>query len=311
MPLHRQNRQIFAQIVIKFYFFLKIKNMIYKFLPFAIGMVLVSTGVNADTLESLEVQNETVLDSTLLVKKNATFNEDVKVVGVTDLSTLHIGIPYIQVDKSGKTERLFQKFIECQDFKTPAYNRMFEVTYDGHLGAVSLGLSASPLNNSYCAKLRCRFNQEKSGWLIDTRSYSGGPEERLYPIIFEAQNYTFDKGDMVVNGKITCKEELNVVAIKTSNIKTDDINVNMSNVADYVFEEDYNLKSLSEVESYIKENKHLPGIPSATEIEQNGVSLSKMSNMLLEKVEELTLHMIRLEKENAALKARVLELENN
>lgn len=43
--------------------------MIYKFLPFAIGMVLVSTGVSADTLESLEVQNETVLDSTLLVKK--------------------------------------------------------------------------------------------------------------------------------------------------------------------------------------------------------------------------------------------------
>jgi hypothetical protein len=76
-----------------------------------------------------------------------------------------------------------------------------------------------------------------------------------------------------------------------------------------VFDENYDLKSLSEVESYVKENKHLPGIPSAEEIEQNGVSLSKMSNMLLEKVEELTLHLIRLEKENAELKAKFESLE--
>ena len=128
-------------------------------------------------------------------------------------------------------------------------------------------------------------------------------------MIFQANQFIFDKGDMVVNGKITCKDELNVTAINTSSIKTDDINVNMSNVADYVFDENYNLKSLSEVESYVNEHKHLPGIPSAAEIEQNGVSLSKMSNMLLEKVEELTLHLIRLEKENAELKAKFESLE--
>ena len=152
----------------------------------------------------LEVQKETVLDSTLLVKKNATFNTDVKIEGETDLSTLRIGIPYRQVDKSGKTERLFQKFIECHDFKTPAYNRMFEVTYDGHLGAVSLGLSASPLSNNYCAKFSCKYNEEMSGWLIDTRSYL----DRLYPIIFSAKNYTFDKGDMIVNGTTTLKDSV-------------------------------------------------------------------------------------------------------
>ena len=59
----------------------------------------------------------------------------------------------------------------------------------------------------------------------------------------------------------------------------------------------------------MKENKHLPGIPSAAEMEENGVSLAKMSNMLLEKVEELTLHMIELKKENEALKAKFQELE--
>jgi hypothetical protein len=83
----------------------------------------------------------------------------------------------------------------------------------------------------------------------------------------------------------------------------------MNNAADYVFDESYNLKSLSEVESYVNEHKHLPGIPSAADMAENGVSVSAMSNMLLEKVEELTLHMIRLEKENEALKAEVKSLK--
>lgn len=71
---------------------------------------------------------------------------------------------------------------------------------------------------------------------------------------------------------------------------------------DYVFAPDYNLTDLSEIESYIKENQHLPGIPSAQEVEENGVVLGEMNALLLEKVEELTLHIIQLEK-------RIKELE--
>ena len=289
--------------------------MNYKFLPFAIGMALASTAANAETLESLEVKKQTVLDSTLLVKGKssfddvATFNNSIGVWGVASLESASITIPWIQVDKSGKKERTQREFINCYDALTNAYNKMFTVTYDGYVGARSLGLSESPLDNSYCAKFHCGYNKEYDGWLFDTESYGGGPQNRFYSINFKAKGYTFDGGDMVVNGKITCKDELNVTAINTSSIKTDDINVNMSNVADYVFDENYNLKSLSEVESYVNEHKHLPGIPSAAEIEQNGVSLSKMSNMLLEKVEELTLHLIRLEKENAELKAKFESLE--
>jgi len=66
--------------------------------------------------------------------------------------------------------------------------------------------------------------------------------------------------------------------------------------SDYVFAEDYQLTSLSEVEAHIKEHKHLPGIPSAEEIEQEGVNLGEMQAKLLAKIEELTLHVIRLEK---------------
>ncbi|MCE2896090.1 MAG: hypothetical protein LW721_16790 [Flammeovirgaceae bacterium] len=71
---------------------------------------------------------------------------------------------------------------------------------------------------------------------------------------------------------------------------------------DYVFEPTYNLKPLAEIETYIKENKHLPEVPSAKEMEANGVQLGEMNMLLLKKVEELTLYVIELKKEVAELK---------
>ncbi|MDN4165472.1 hypothetical protein QWY31_08170 [Cytophagales bacterium LB-30] len=73
---------------------------------------------------------------------------------------------------------------------------------------------------------------------------------------------------------------------------------------DYVFEQDYPLMSLSETEKYIQANKHLPEVPSAKEMEQNGVKLLEMNMLLLKKVEELTLHVISLEKEVQTLKSK-------
>ena len=70
---------------------------------------------------------------------------------------------------------------------------------------------------------------------------------------------------------------------------------------DYVFEEDYNLRSLEETEVYIKANKHLPEIPSAKEMEADGVQLGEMNMLLLKKIEELTLHAIEQEKRLANL----------
>ncbi|KXX71233.1 hypothetical protein [Flammeovirga sp. SJP92] len=66
--------------------------------------------------------------------------------------------------------------------------------------------------------------------------------------------------------------------------------------ADYVFEDDYNLKSLSEVEAHIKEYKHLPDVPSAKEVEENGVNVGETEAMLLRKIEELTLYTIEQQK---------------
>ena len=65
---------------------------------------------------------------------------------------------------------------------------------------------------------------------------------------------------------------------------------------DYVFAEDYKLMSLEELEQSINENQHLPGIPSAQEVSENGFDLGEMQRRLLEKVEELTLYTIQQEK---------------
>lgn len=78
---------------------------------------------------------------------------------------------------------------------------------------------------------------------------------------------------------------------------------------DYVFESNYELRDLLELDKYIQENKHLPAIPSAEEVKENGFSLGEMDAKLLEKVEELTLYVIQLKKELELSKERITELE--
>lgn len=71
---------------------------------------------------------------------------------------------------------------------------------------------------------------------------------------------------------------------------------------DYVFNESYQLKSLDELEDYIKENNHLPGIPSAKEINDEGIEIGAMQTKQMEKIEELTLYLIEMKKEIQSLK---------
>lgn len=84
---------------------------------------------------------------------------------------------------------------------------------------------------------------------------------------------------------------------------------NVSSIPDYVFEEDYNLRSIEEVDAYIKEAKHLPDVPSASELEENGYNIGDMNNILLKKVEELTLYMIDMKKSLNEKDAQIKELQ--
>lgn len=74
---------------------------------------------------------------------------------------------------------------------------------------------------------------------------------------------------------------------------------------DYVFEKDYQLPSLMDVEKYILEHKHLPDVPSAAEVEKEGVDLGEMNKKLLQKVEELTLYLLKMEQQHRELKEEI------
>ncbi len=101
------------------------------------------------------------------------------------------------------------------------------------------------------------------------------------------------------------------------NIHTQEVKVDLNGAVapDYVFKEDYKLKSLDQVQAYINKNGHLPNIPSAAEMEKEGVLLKEMNLKLLEKIEELTLYTLEQQKEIERLKIsekkhRLQEIEN-
>lgn len=81
-----------------------------------------------------------------------------------------------------------------------------------------------------------------------------------------------------------------------------EIKVTLTGWPDYVFDKGYNLMPLTETEQYIEANGHLPNVPSAAEVEADGMSVGEMNKVLLQKVEELTLYVIELQKQIDELK---------
>ena len=113
----------------------------------------------------------------------------------------------------------------------------------------------------------------------------------------EVYNRTTGKNEFVVkaNGYVYVRE----------------INVMPTNIVfpDYVFEKNYTLLPLNEVEAFVIKNKHLPKIPCAKMVEAEGINLAEMQIQQMEKIEELYLYMFELKKENNLLKQRIVLLE--
>ncbi|WP_340063954.1 hypothetical protein [Ascidiimonas aurantiaca] len=121
------------------------------------------------------------------------------------------------------------------------------------------------------------------------QNYGGGTEQ--------------NPGKLVVNGDLaigTSRLGGYRLSVK-GKIRAEEIKVE-TGWADYVFKEDYDLPTLEEVEKHIQEKGHLINIPSAKEVEENGIQLGEMNKLLLEKIEELTLYVIELKKEINKLK---------
>ena len=160
-------------------------------------------------------------------------------------------------------------------------DKSWSITHSGYNASMpnSIGFSSTDENNVYTVPFRIGFHAPTNSFVITSDGKIGistaSPSHKLS-----------------VNGTIRARE----------------IIVNNTGWADFVFEESYKLKSLEEVESFIKTNRHLPEIPSAEEVETNGVSVGKMQSKLLQKIEELTLYLIEIKAENKELKKEVAKL---
>lgn len=119
--------------------------------------------------------------------------------------------------------------------------------------------------------------------------YGGGPNSYFSKLYIDADLTAM--GNVGI-GTATPKEKLSV----NGNIRAKEIKVQANDWPDYVFASGYKVEKLEELEHYIKTYKHLPGMPSAKEVEANGIAVSEMLKLQQQKIEELTLHLIEKDK---------------
>lgn len=111
-------------------------------------------------------------------------------------------------------------------------------------------------------------------------------------------------GNVIIGNRTTTSYKLDIVG----NVRANEVVVNTDG-SDFVFEEGYKLMNLARLAGFIKENKHLPDIPPADEMQKGGVGIGEMQTKLLQKIEELTLYVIDQEKRIEAQNRRIERLE--
>jgi len=186
-----------------------------------------------------------------------------------------------------------------------AYN--FEQVRLGQYGNGNCGLELvnhSGLTSSYGVKLMADID-EVPGFQIQIAS----PSNAYNSLSYSTKLFINLNGNVGIGTTEPGNYKLNVAG----SIRADAIVCNTTG-ADFVFEPTYKLRPLAEVETFIKQNKHLPNVAPAAEMQTNGVSMGEMQAKLLEKVEELTLYSIEQDKKfkeqekiNTELKQRLEE----
>jgi len=120
-------------------------------------------------------------------------------------------------------------------------------------------------------------------------------------------------GTGTFNGNLTVGSSSDVANIRlygTAQVKEMHMDPT-ANWSDFVFEENYDLRSLEEVETFIEENNHLPDVPSAQQVAEEGYNQTEINALLLQKIEELTLYLIELKKENQQLIQTVMGAQSS
>lgn len=181
------------------------------------------------------------------------------------------------------------------------------LSFDGETTEFSIRISdnsdiaaLSLINNT--GNATCYLESHNNGGRLHLTSDDGRKN-----IILETRGESFAEltmgGNNGCNGYIFLRRDNGSIRISLD-AEEGEIRVNNQrlNVPDFIFDENYSILKINEVHSFIKENKHLPDIPSSEEIRSQGVNLTAFSMKLLQKIEELTLYVIDLQEQINELK---------
>ena len=225
------------------------------------------------------------LSSDLSVGGNTTMAGTLAVTGATSLSSASLsGNLAVAGNTSTSTFKMKTGAVSGYILRSDASGNASWVPLVMSWSAGTNTLSINPGNSVNLSSL-------DNGWVYGTGTnlyYTGN-------VAIGANTYASGYA-LSVDGKVACEEVL----------------VDMSgNWPDYVFATDYELMPLSDLRTYIAANSHLPGVPSAVNVQENGIELGEMQRTMMEKIEELTLYILQQQETIDALKAEVDELKSS
>lgn len=189
-------------------------------------------------------------------------------------------------------------------------------TFFGQTGNASTtfnvtGLSASTTYSFYVVAQDAAGNNSNNSNTINATTTSGGGggggeayttlNANLPTVNWQSNNY-YAAGVVGIGTQPNSNWQLSV----NGDIRAKEVVVE-SGWSDFVFDKDYDLPTLAEVEAYIQQHGHLKDIPSAAEVKANGVGLSEINTLLLQKIEELTLYIIDMNKTVEQLESELEE----
>lgn len=176
------------------------------------------------------------------------------------------------------------------------------------VGELQLGYAlAAPNTAGSVTRLSIQpYGHTAGPWKFDARDISGAAFLDIYYGGSGAgSGITINNSGFVGIGTSTPDSKLSVNGV----IHARAVNVNLTGWPDFVFTPSYKLVPLEELQTYINLHQHLPDIPSAKNIEINGVDVGEMLKSQLKKIEELTLYLIELKRENQNLNERLTKIE--
>ena len=283
-----------------------------KRLAFVTSLLLASTGVSAQW----SIANPSILNGRAEI--HAT-NGQLRLFDTNDF----LSIDYTQIERNGYGFRIYHR-------NNNVWTHSLTSKVNGYVG---IGPGAtSPLSNLHVrfddqkelilqssvgnsfTGISFRHNTGAENWRLRSFSnFPGGYGNMLALIGVGGGDFWISANKTLIGDSFNfsaCTDCNDYKLFVRSGIRTEKVKVDIASGvwADYVFARNYDLMPLKDVELFIKENNHLPGVPSASEVEKDGLNLGEMDAKLLEKIEELTLYMIEQQKQNEILKAEIDEL---